>query len=119
MLRFVKELMSKQFTGDNMKEAYLKACKWYATNVLAKDELHNIQVEYEKDKQSPTVTIHLYVSMEEEVFRQEHCSICKEFHNSFFVNEPNNCNSCNVSGYQRRLDKSIKAKIEYYRKLLR
>lgn len=119
MLKFVEELLSKKFTGDNMKDAYMKAVKWYATNVLAKDELHGVCVEYEKDMHFPTVTAHLYVVMLEEEVRQKHCQICKEFHQSFFINEGENCNKCNVSGYQRRLEQNIKIKKEFYRDLLR
>lgn len=119
MLRFTEELLSKSFTGNNMKDAYMKAVKWYATNVLAKDELQGICVEYIKDTQSPTVTAHLYVTMIEEDVRQSHCQVCKEFHHSFFINEVNCCNNCSVSGYQRRLEQKIKIKREYYRDLLR
>lgn len=121
MLSFMEELMSKSFVGENMKEAYMKAVKWYATNVLAKDELRGICVMYEKiyDEQSPTVVIHLYVSMVEEEVRERHCQICKEFHHSFFINEAENCNSCNVSGYQKRLEQNIKIKRDFYRDLLR
>lgn len=119
MLRFSEELLSMKFVGNNMKDAYMKAVKWYASNVLAKDELHNVCVEYEKDKQSPTVTIHLYVTLEEEEVRQSHCNVCRDFHHSFFINEVENCNSCNVLGYQRRLEQKIKVKRDYYRELLR
>lgn len=121
MLKFIEELIIKRFIGDNMKDAYMKAVKWYATNVLAKDELHGVCVEYEKiyDEQSPTVAAHLYVTIIEEEVRQDHCKICKEFHHSFFINESENCSNCNVSGYQRRLDQKIKAKRDYYRDLLR
>lgn len=119
MLRFAEEVISKSFIGDNMKDAYMKAVKWYATNILAKDELHNIYVEYEKDKQSPTVTVHLYATLEEEEVRQSHCAICKEFHRSFFINETENCNCCNVSGYQRRLEQKMKVKKDFYREVLR
>lgn len=120
MLRFSEELMSKKFIGNNMKDAYMKAVKWYASNVLVKDELlHNICVEYVKDKQYPTVTIHLYVTLEEEEVRQNHCEICKQFHHSFFINEAENCNSCSVSGYQKRLEQKIKVKRDCYRDILR
>lgn len=118
MLNFSIELLEKSFTAKNMKEAYMKAVKWYATNVLAKDELHNVMVEYKKDKQSPTITIHLYISMAEEEIRQEHCKICKEFHNSFFINNVENCNNCNLIGYQKRLDNKIQIKKEFYKELL-
>ena len=41
--------MSKKFNGTNMKDAYMKAVKWYATNVLAKNELQEVTCSYEKD----------------------------------------------------------------------
>lgn len=121
MLRFMDKLLKKDFVGDNMKDAYMKACKWYASNVLAKDELQGVCVEYEKvyDRQSPTVTAHLYVTMDEESIRQEHCNICREFHHAFFINEAENCNSCNVSGYQKRLEQRILVKKEFYKNILR
>lgn len=119
MLKYSEHLMSKKFTGNNMKDAYMKAVKWYSTNVLAKDELRGIQVGFEKDTQSPTITIHLYVTMEEEEVRQAHCNICKEFHHSFFINEIENCNSCNVIGYVRRLEQRIRIKLEYCKDVLR
>ena len=40
-IKYSTEFFSISFSGKNMKDAYLKACKWYATNVLSKDELHN------------------------------------------------------------------------------
>lgn len=118
MLRFEEEFLVKSFIGSNMKDAYMKAVKWYATNVLAKDELHGVCVEYIKDKQSPTVTIHLYVTLTEEEVRQNHCQVCREVHRSFFLNEVESCDNCSVSGYQRRLEQKIKVKREFYKKIL-
>ena len=114
MLRYSDEFYSKKFTGKNTKEAYLKACKWYATNVIAKDELRNVYVEYEKrDEQSPTIVIHLYASLLEGEARAKHCNICKEMHKSFFSNEETNCNSCKLRSYQSRCEQHIKIKTEY------
>ena len=50
-IRYCQEFYTVKFRGKNMKDAYLRACKWYATNVLSKDELQDIQVKYEKDEQ--------------------------------------------------------------------
>lgn len=121
MIKFSEELFTKDFIGDSIKDAYLKACKWYASNVMAKDELHGICVEYEKvyDRQSPTITAHLYITMLEEEVRQNHCQICKEIHQSFFMNSTENCNNCNVSGYYRRLNQKISVKREFYKELFR
>lgn len=114
-LLYTQEFLSKKFSGKNMKEAYLKACKWFATNVLSKDELHCIQASYEKiyDEQSPTVVIHLYASLLEGEARAKHCNICKEMHKSFFSNEETNCSSCKLKSYQNRCEQHIKIKTEY------
>lgn len=118
MVKFSEEFGKKKFTADSMKEAYLKACKWYATNVLAKDEMQEVHVVFEKDKHSPTVTIHLSVVLKEKEVLEQHCTCCKEMHHSFFINEDTACNRCSAMGYQRRLEQKIQVKKTYYRELL-
>lgn len=122
MIKFSEEFAKKKFTANTMKEAYMLAVKWYATNVLSKDELHNVHVEFIKDNKSglPTCTIHLFAVLdnEQEVFKQ-HCTCCEEMHHSFFINENNNCNICAAAGYQNRIEQKIKIKKEYYKELLR
>lgn len=117
---YTEEFASRKFTGKTMKDAYLKAVKWYASNVLAKDELRNVQVEYEKvhDEQSPTIILHLYASLVEEEVRAAHCNICRESHKSFFINEETNCAWCKIKGYQNRMDQHIDIKKSYYKQLL-
>lgn len=119
MLRYTDEFYSKKFTGKTIKEAYLKACKWYASNVIAKDELRNVFVEYEKhDEQSPTVVIHLYASLIEEQVRVDHCAICRETHKSMFLSDNTNCEWCKVKGYQNRMDQHMEIKKSYFARLL-
>ena len=119
-LLYTEEFASRKFIAKTMKEAYLKAAKWYASNVLAKDELRSVQVEYEKvpDEQSPTVILHLYCSLIEEEVRANHCTICKEAHKSFFISEETNCAWCKIKGYQNRMDQHIDIKKSYYKQLL-
>ena len=119
-LLYTEEFASRKFTGKSMKEAYLKAVKWYASNVMAKDELRNVQVEYEKvhEEQSPTIILHLYASLVEEEVRAAHCNICRESHNSFFISEETNCAWCKIKGYQNRCDRHIDIKKSYYKQLL-
>ncbi len=114
---FSMKFGKKSFTASTMKEAYLKACKWYATNILSKDELRDIQVEFEKDKQFPTVTIHLYAMVNEREIFNQHCLCCKEMHHNFMINENTNCNICAAAGYQNRLEQKTKIKQSYYRQL--
>ena len=120
-ITYGKEFSKKKFTADTMKSAYIKAVKWYSTNVLSKDELHNVQVEFEKgydEQQFPTITIHLFVVLSEEELRERHCKICKETHNLFYMNGNYNCDKCDVNAYQRRADDMIRVKIEYYKELI-
>lgn len=122
MIKFSQEFYKIKFTAESMKEAYMKACKWYATNVLSKAELQNVHVEFIKnmDEQFPTVTAHLYAVLdnEEEVFAK-HCKCCEEMHHSFFINENNNCNICAVNGYQNRMQQMIAVKKSWYKDLLK
>lgn len=119
-IHFSEEFYKRSFTADDMKSAYLKAVKWYASNVLSKAELQRVHVEFIKDEQSPTITIHLFAVLddEQEVFSQ-HCKYCEEMHHSFFINENNNCNICAAKGYQNRMEQKIKIKRDYYKELLR
>lgn len=55
-IHFSEEFYKRSFTADDMKSAYLKAVKWYASNVLSKAELQRVHVEFIKDEQSPTTT---------------------------------------------------------------
>lgn len=120
MIFYAEEFAKREFTAATMKQAYIKANKWFATNVLAKDELHNIHVEYEKhsDKQYPTVTIRLYVTVDEKEVESRHCKICKESHKNFYGNSFTDCNWCKMKAYQNRLEESIKVKRNYYTKIL-
>ena len=112
---YSKQFAQKTFHGATTKDAYMKAVKWYASNIIAKDELHEVQVEFVKGINQ--VTLKLYAVMQEQVVRDNHCTICREMHHSFFINEATNCNVCNASAYQRRLDQKIMVKHQYYKEL--
>lgn len=120
MIFYSEEFFKKSFADETMKAAYLKACKWYATNVLSKDELHNVQVEFEKDNKGefPTVVIHLFAVLSEGELRERYCKLCKESHSMFYMNQNYNCNRCEANAYQRRMDDKLRVKLEYYRQLI-
>ena len=117
---YSKKFFQRKFVGETMKSAYLEACKWYATNVLSKDELHNVQVEFEKNSKGefPTVVIHLFAGLSENELRERFCKLCKEAHDSFFMNKNYNCNRCEAKAYQDRADDMLRIKLEYYRQLI-
>lgn len=108
----------KVFHGASVKDAYMKACRWYASNVIAKDKLHNVQVEYIKDEKQNAVTIVLYAVLNEKETFEQHCACCREMHHSFFINEDTACNRCSAAGYQRRLEQRLSIKLSYYKELL-
>lgn len=112
---YSKQFAQKTFSGVTTKDAYMKAVKWYASNIIARDELHEVQVEFVKGINQ--VTLKLYAVMQEQVVRENHCAICREMHKSFFINEATNCNVCNASAYQRRLDQKMTIKYQYYKEL--
>lgn len=112
---FSKQFAQKTFKSVTTKDAYMKAVKWYASNIIARDALHEVQVEFVKGTNQ--VTLKLFAVMPEQVVRENHCEICKEFRKSFFINESSNCNACNMLGFQRRLDQKISIKHQYYKEL--
>ena len=120
MITYSKEFFRKKFSADTMKIAYMNACKWYATNVLSKDELHNVQVEFEKNSKGefPTVVIHLFAVLKENELRDRYCKLCKESHSLFYMNQNYNCNRCEAKAYQARTDDMLRIKLEYYRQLI-
>ena len=116
---YTQQFGKKIFRGASTKDAYMNACKWYASNVIAKDKLHHIQVEYIKEKEGNAVTMILYASFPEEEVMKQHCVCCKEMHHSFFVNEDTHCDRCSAIGFQRRLQQKLAIKIDYYKSILR
>ena len=103
-----------------MKEAYLTAVKWYSTNVISKDELHNVQVEFTKCVKDdlPSITIRLYAILSEDELRERYCKLCRESHSLFYMNSNYNCNRCEAKAYQARTDDMLRIKLEYYRELI-
>ena len=120
MIKYSEEIAKKDFTSDTMKEAYMKAVKWYATNILSNDILKDVQVSYEKisDGNRPVVRMRLFAVLDESTLRRNHCEICKETHKLFYINEETNCNWCKLKAYQERMKDTIKQKKTAYRDTL-
>lgn len=100
-----------------MKEAYMSACKWYASTVLSKNELNHVSVEFIKNppdiNQSPSVTVKLYAYQESSKVKTMHCEACKEVHKIFYMNDVN-CNTCNIKSYQKRIIEALQIKTDLY-----
>lgn len=113
-------LFEKTFKDKSLsvKEAYLKACKWVAKNVLTNEKLKDVLVEYKIEKTKAEVTLILHCFLESEDERKRYCSMCKEFHESVFTNCSYNCNNCNLIALNKRQNTRLKVKKEYYGRFL-
>lgn len=116
---YTQQFGKKTFRGISTKDAYMNACKWYATNIIASDKLHNIQVEYIKEKEGNAVTMILYTSILEQEVMDRHCACCREMHHSFFINEDVHCDRCSAISFQRRIQQKLAIKIGYCKDILR
>lgn len=113
-----KEFATKRFTGKDMKTAYITGMKWYATNILARNDLGHVQVSVEKKGQTEIV-LHLFATMEEQKVHDRHCAVCRETHSTLFRSENCNCAWCNTNAYQRRADDMIRTLMEHCKAAIR
>ena len=112
-IKYCKEFANKKFCGKNQKDAYLKAMKWYATNVLAKNKLHKAQFSVQKDGPQ-SVILHIYVTLDEDEVRSQQCDICRDMHKRLYGNNDCNCGWCNVKAYLVRLDDKLRIARDWY-----
>lgn len=108
----------KEFAGTTTKQAFLNACKWYATYVIAPDRIHGISVEFIKHKTEPKVTIVLYATLDQVEAMEDHCKICREVHTLFYSNTGYNCDRCEVKAYIKRLEQKAAIKSGYCDEML-
>lgn len=122
MLKFIEEYTKRMFEAHSHKDAYIKAMKWIASNIIADTELQNTVINFEKtynkETQLPVIIVHLSVSLKEKEHHDRHCRVCKEIHSSFFMNEETNCTWCKLVAYQNRLNDFIKNKKSWYKERL-
>lgn len=120
VVRYSEKFYSKKFSDGESKKAYLKACKWLAKYVLSKPEFKNVEFSIDKSEEDDAYVfeLSLYAVLSEDELRERHCQICKETHSSFFISEETNCNWCRLGAYQRRMDKLIGSKVQYYKDCL-
>ena len=118
-MKHVTKFYSKKFSGGSTKEAYLKACKWVATNILADDEISkDVTWSITKSKDLPTVELELFGMVNDTEHVNQFCKVCKEFHCSFYINQQQNCNNCNMMAYRSQAEEKGRLKKNYKRKLL-
>lgn len=106
-------LMSKRFSDDTAKGAYMKAMRWYAESVLNDDDLNGgVIMEFERDRKKnfPTYTLNLYISVEMAGGIEQYCRCCREVEASMIGDGKPDCGSCKLIGYDRQSDEKLKIK---------
>ena len=119
MLYSVK-FFEQVFKSQERKDAYLKACKWLAQNVISKAEIGDIlfKIEEDKNSSSPAFKLELYCSIDSNDPINNFCNTCKKFHASFFINESYNCDRCNMKAFEGRMKELMVVKQAYRKERL-
>ena len=112
-----QQLAKKVFRGMDQKDAYMKAVKWYASNILASDKFHEIMVEYTKLPDGG-ITMTMWSTISQQEIMDDHCQCCREMHHSFFINEDTHCDRCSAISFQKRLEWKMGIKLDYYKEIL-
>nr|DAP60030.1 MAG TPA: acetyl-coA carboxylase zinc finger domain protein [Caudoviricetes sp.] len=106
-----EKIIEKEFSGKNMKEAYLNCCKWVSTNIIAVNNSDNITYSIQKKRTQNTyiVVLKVYVSADENEVHEKNCAICKEVtHNLFLSENKYMCEGCKIKPYRKRLEDRLK-----------
>lgn len=121
---YIHKFYEKKFRAEDSKKAYLKACKFVASNIISegsKVEASKVtwdvtRVEDEGDL--PTFMLTLYYKFDDTEFMKSTCETCKQFHRSFFINEDFNCSRCSKVGYEKNVSQKLSIGSDYLRKML-
>jgi hypothetical protein len=119
---YIQKFYERDFKDENPKNAYLKASKFVASNIISKGSKVEVSkvtwdiVRVEGDL--PTFRLTLYYKFDDTEFMKKTCETCKQFHKSFFINENYNCNRCNKIGYEKNIEQKLLIGTEYFKKLL-
>ena len=121
---YIQKFYEREFKDEDPKKAYLKACKFVASNIISKGSKVEVSkvtwdvVRVEQEGDLPTFRLTLYYRFDDTDFMKQTCDACKEFHKSFFINENFNCNRCNKVGYEKNIEQKLMIGSEYIRKML-
>lgn len=116
-MQVLVKVMEKEFGSEkhNLKDAYLKANKWYASAFLSNPKFTNLSVEYKLNRDEMKVKMIVYSSVNINEIQERHCKVCKELHTKVFENEFFNCNNCNLISFYNKIKEAGNKKRLYYK----
>lgn len=120
---YIQKFYERKFRAEDAKEAYLRACKFVASNIISKGSKVEVsKVTWDvvriEEESLPTFQLSLYYKFDDTDFMERTCNACKQFHSSFFINENFNCNRCNKVGYEKNVSQKLAIGAEYLRQKL-
>lgn len=121
-MKYSVTAFEKDFSNKESKQAYLKLCKWLATNVISNVELSkNITYKVEKinSDKLPTFRLTLFATIEEEDVAVDYCRKCKQLSTLLYSNIKPDCEHCKMSGYMKKKREYINSFKEFYKEVLK
>ncbi len=110
------KIRSYIFSAENEKDAYLKGCKKLA-KYMASKKYSNLSFKIERSGKN-TFIFSIFANIDLKTDKEKFCSLCKEYHCSFFVNEEYNCSRCNLRSFFEREHEKMKVSKSYFKKKL-
>lgn len=103
--------------ADDEKQAYLSGCKQLA-RYMAPKKGNNLSFKIERGEEENTFIFTMYANIELGEAQRKFCSMCKEYHCSFYINEEYNCSRCNLRNFLSRSQTKLNISKNYYKKEL-
>lgn len=112
-MQISERVKEKTFENVTIKAAYLEACKWISTNIIAVNNGENITYSISKVRNKSgrnLIKVVIYITADEKEIADRNCDICKECGRSFYMAENKyRCEVCKMQPYRKRLSDRLKA----------
>ena len=116
-MQYIVKIFSQDFSDEKAKQAYLNACQWVASNILSikrdipvEDVTWNIKRKENVKKDINTFTLTVYVKIDEEEVKEQHCNICRQANQLFYMNVKDVCHECKLNAYFKRAEEKGRVK---------
>lgn len=116
---YIQEIIaSRNFKGRTSEEAYRKANKWIYNNLYSmQDEISeklSYAIERVENGDLPTCRLSVYCLLDEEKELNSMCETCKDLHKLFYLNKKDECGTCKILPYRKRIQERIEIKRGFY-----
>jgi len=93
---------------DSRKDNLISCMKWLTKYVIGKEDPGKVSYEILLDEESETgIKLQLFAVLDDTKHFSMRCKACKEFHNSFFITDKNDCDRCNAKAYRKDIKATL------------